>query len=806
MIRNYFKIAFRNIWKSKGYAGINIIGLSVAFCISIFLFMTVYFQLSFDNFHEDRERIFQTYLFSNEPGKPDRSGSMPIPLTPALKAEYPEVEAATRFMNGSSLVEYNGKYFDKQVQLVDADFLKVFSFKLLEGNRNSALNGLSDIVISKNMANAIFGKEDPVGKQLLLGGDENKKAYLVTGVLEDFPDNSTLQFDAFIRIENHGGYYREKNQWDAMSHRAFIKLKPNINQLAFENRLKSFATKYFAENISKLKKKGAKPDSRGDFFAVRLQKLENLHFDKDISGGSGSSIAVVYALLGIAFFILLIACINFINLTVARSFTRAREVGVRKSLGALKNQLFVQIWGEATMICFGGFVVGILLAYLLLPQFNATFQGKLSLAYIFQPDRMAIIVTLFLLVTLIAGGYPAWQMSKFNAVEVLKGKITLTRPGILRNSLIVTQFTLSSLLICCTIIAIQQVDHLRTQPLGFTKEQVISIPVGNKVNGQQVLRRMRNLLNGDPAIVSLSGSTVNLGVGKDRSTSRSVIGFTYKDQEISSDWLHIDYDYLKTLGIKLLDGREFDPAYQTDSVNRVIITQSMAKMIGEKDPVGKFFETDTTGSKYQIIGLVPDFSLYSSKNDKKPVTMYLSNNEPINYIFIRVTPTSLVGSMDKISNIWKEVAPQSEFTGTFLDENTNAWYKDEEKFSQMFSLASGIAVLLSCLGLFAVALMVIEQRTKEIGVRKVLGASITNIVYTLSQDFVKMVVLSIAIATPLAWYAMQKWLDNYSYRIEISVWIFILVGLAAVLIALITVSFQSIKAALMNPVKSLKSE
>ena len=806
MIRNYFKIALRNIWKSKGYATINIVGLSVAFCISIFLFMTVYFQLSYDNFHEDKDRIFQTYLFSNDPGRAERAGSMPMPLTPALKAEYPEVEAATRFMNGSSLIEYKGKYFDKQIQLVDADFLKVFSFPLLEGNRNSALNGLSDIVISKNMAKAIFGAEDAVGKQLLLGGDENKKAYVVTGLLDDFPDNSSLRFDAFIRIENHGGYFREKDQWSAMSHRAFIKLKPNVDQLTFENRLKSFSSKYFAENITKLKKIGAKPDSRGDLFALRLQKLENIHFDKDISGSNGSSIAVVYALLGIAFFILLIACINFINLTVARSFTRAREVGVRKSLGAVKNQLFLQIWGEATMICFGGFIVGILLAYLLLPQFNATFQGKLSLAYIFQPDRFAIIISLFLVVTLIAGGYPAWQMSKFNAVEVLKGKITLTRPGILRNSLIVTQFTLSSLLICCTIIAVQQVDHLRTQPLGFTKEQVISIPVGNKVNGQQVLKRMRNLLNGDPAIVSLSGSTVNLGVGKDRSTSRSVLGFTYKDQEVSSDWVHIDYDYLKTLGIKLLDGREFDPAYQTDSVNRVIITQSMAKMIGEKDPVGKFFETDTAGAKYQIIGLVPDFNLYSSKNEKKPVTMYLSNNEAISYIFIRVTPASLIGAMDKIAKVWKEVAPQSEFTGTFLDENTNAWYKDEEKFSQMFSLASGIAVLLSCLGLFAVALMVIEQRTKEIGVRKVLGASIANIVYTLSHDFVKMVILSIAIATPLAWYSMQKWLDNYSYRIEISVWIFILVGLAAVFIALITVSFQSIKAALMNPVKSLKSE
>lgn len=806
MIRNYFKIAFRNLWKSKGYAAINIVGLAVAFCISIFLFLTAYFQLSFDSFHRDGDRIFQVYLFSNNPEKERKSSSMPMPLTPALKAEYPEIEAAARLMNNSSMVEYKGKSFDKQVMLTDPDFLKIFTFPLLKGNAETALHNLSDIVISENMAKAVFGSEDPVGKQIQLGSEGgNQKQYTVTGVLADFPDNSSIQYDAFIRIENSGEYVNQKDSWDAMFHQVYLKLKPNSDQIAFEKRLKSFSKKYFAGNITSLTKQGAKPDKRGDIFAVRLQKLANVHFDKDISGGAASG-TLVYALMGIAFFILLIACINFINLSVARSFTRAREVGVRKSLGALKKQLFVQIWGETSMICFVGFIAGLLLAYLFLPQFNATFRGKLTLGYIFQPDSMGIILSLFLLVTLIAGGYPAWQMSKFNAVEVLKGKITLKRPGILRNSLIVTQFTLSSLLICCTIIAVQQVAFLRTQPLGFDKDQVISIPVGNKANGQQVLRRMRNQLASDPAILGISGSGVNLGVGNDHSTSRSVLGFTYKEKEISSDWVSIDYDYVKTLGIKLLDGREFDPAYPSDSLDRVIITQSMAKMIGEKEPVGKYFQTDTAGVKYQIIGLVPDFHLYSLKADQKPITLHLSHSDPISYIFVRVTPQSLAGAMDKLKAVWKDVAPQAEFIGSYMDENTNAWYKEEERLSQIFSLASGIAILLSCLGLFAVALMVIEQRTKEIGVRKVLGASVSSIVYTLSEDFVKMVVLSIVIATPLAWFFMQKWLDNYSYRIEISAWVFVVVGISAVVIALVTVSFQSIKAALMNPVKSLKTE
>jgi ABC-type antimicrobial peptide transport system permease subunit len=806
MFRNYLKIAFRNLWKSKGYAFLNVAGLAVAFCISAFLFLTAYFQLSFDNFHKDKERIYQTYFFSNDPERAQSSGSMPFPLTPAMKSEFPEIERIARVVNGSDVLEYKGKYFDKQVMFTDPDFLKIFTFPLVKGSVETALQDLSSIIISENMAKAIFGKEDPMGKSLQVGLDANRKEYVVTGVLKDFPDNSSIKFDAFVRTENDGGYKQSKEQWDAHSHRVYLKLTPNADQMAFEKRLKPFVQKYFSESITSLKKKGAKPDEKGDIFALRIQKLDDLHFDSKISGGGTAPIALVYALMGIGFFILLIACINFINLNVARSFIRAREVGVRKSLGALKNQLFVQIWGEAAVICFFGFLTGVILAILLLPSFNATFQSKLTLDYMFQPDKIALLFGLFVLVTLIAGGYPAWQMSKFNAVEVLKGKVTMKKPGVLRNSLIVAQFTLSSLLICSTVIAVQQVDHLRKQPLGFQKEEVISIPVGNKINGKKVLMRMRNELSGDPDIIAVSGSGVNLGVGMDRSTSRSVIGFNYKEKEISTDWLSIDYDYLKALNIKLLSGREFNPAYPSDSVDRVIITESMAKMISEKDPVGKYFQTDTAGVKYQIIGLVPDFNLYSSKNEKKPITMHLGGSESVSYIFVRVTPQSLSVSMDKLKNVWKQVAPETEFTGTFVDENTDSWYREEGHLSKVFSLASGIAIILSCLGLFAIALIVMEQRTKEIGVRKVLGASIAGLVFVLSKDFVKLVLIAIVIATPLAWFFMQKWLDNYAYRIEINPMIFVFVGLAAVFVAVATVSFQSIKAALMNPVKSLKSE
>lgn len=805
MLRNYFKIAFRSLWKSKGYAAINAVGLSVAFCICVFLFLTAYLQLTYDAFHADGDRIFQTYFFTNDPEKPTKSGFVPLPFGPALKADFPEL-ATARILNGrKSPVEVNGNYFDKLATMTDPDFFKIFSFPLLKGNPETALRDINNVVISENMAKAAFGAQDPMGKIIFLGNESDRKQYIVTGVISDAPHNSTIQYDVLIRIENLPNYQQSKDHWDNFSHSVFIKLPSNVNQAAFENRLKPFAKKYLPATFEELTKKGAKPDVFGDVFAVRLQQLSKVHFDREISG-KGAPIAIVYTLLGIGFFILLIACINFINLSIARSFTRAKEVGVRKSLGALKNQLFVQIWSESTLICFVSFAVGLTLAYTLLPKFNAQFDARLTLDHLFQPGFIALIAGVFLLVTFVAGGYPAWQMTRFNPVEVLKGKVSLKRPGILRNSLIVTQFSMSSLLACCTIIASQQVDFLRTRPLGFDKEQVISIPVGNQANGRQVLGRLRNKLANTPSVLAITGTGVNLGRGKDRVSSRSTVGFTYKGRQVESDWLLVDYDYFKTLNIKPLAGREFSRAYPSDSVRRVIITQSMAKAMGESNPVGMLFGDDSDSTKSQVIGVVPDFHLYSLADQTRPITMYLSAKEPIRYIFVRIAPSSMDRSMDRLKSVWKEVAPQAEFMGSFLNENIDAWYQNEEMLSRILSLAAGIAILLSCLGLFAIALMVIEQRTKEIGIRKVMGAGITNLILVLSQDFVKPVLLALTIAIPLAWFGMKSWLDHYPERVAISAWVFVWVGLGTLGIALATVSFQTLKAALVNPIKSLKSE
>ncbi|GAA4450034.1 ABC transporter permease [Nibrella saemangeumensis] len=808
MLRNYVKIAFRHLWKSKEYATINVVGLGAAFCISVFLFLTAYLQLTYDSFHEDADRIFKVYSFANDPEQPTKTGAMPLPLQPALKAEFPELEAVTRVLTIKNSAEYDGKYLDKIVTAVDPDFLTLFSFPLIKGTRETALSELSSVVLSERMAENIFGRSEPMGKHIRIHSNGQPKEYIVTGIAREAPTNSTIHFDALIRIENLPAYAGSKANWSDNSYPVFVKTAANVDQSALEERFKAFTAKYFPDRQKELKSKGARPDSCGDVFALRLDKLTDIHFDRKSADQKGTPVAVVYVLLGMVAFILLIACINFINLSIARSFKRAREVGVRKSLGALRGELFVQIWGESTLICFFGFALGALLAYLFLPAFNAVFGAKLDLAYALQPGFIGLIIGLFILVTLLAGGYPAWQMAKLNTVEVLKGKVSMKRPGVLRNALIVTQFSLSSLLICCTVVAMQQVNHLQRSPVGFDTEQIISIPVGEQVNGRQVLQRLRNRLANDPAVLTITGAGVNLGRGKDRVMSRSVLGFTYKGRQVSTDMLLVDYDYFKTLNINMLAGRDFSPAYPADSANRIIVTESMAKLIGEKNLVGTLLgdDSDTTGTKSQIIGVVSDFQLYSVADKARPITIHLSATEPIRYVFVRVAPNDLMRSMDRIKQVWREVAPQSEFMGSFLNENVAEWYQNETQLSQIFSLAAGIAILLSFIGLFAVAILVIEQRTKEIGIRKILGSSIFGIVLLLSRDFVKLVLIALAIALPLAGFGLQQWLNNYAVRIELSGWVFAGVGLAAILIALLSVSFQTVKAALANPVKSLRSE
>ncbi len=804
MFKNYFKIAWRNLVKHKAYTAINLIGLVVAFSSSMLVFLAAYFDLSFNGFHANKEHLFRTYnVLMSDDG--DRYGtSMAYPAIPALKRDYPEVKYAARWRYGSSSVRYNGKDYNKMIRATDPDFLQMFSFPMMNGNPASALKELSNLVISENMAKAIFGKEDPMNKIVQLRIENDWKDFTISGIVSDFPENSTIQYDALMRMENMPDYTKNKDEWNNQQHEAYVQLTDNISKAQFEKAANKFYTRNNPPNPEDVRKSGVKPDKDGNYSHLALTPITDVQFYDNSTGGTKKT--SVYTLFLLAFFIMLIASINFINLSIARSFTRSKEVGVRKSIGADKRQLFLQIWGESLLVCFAAFIIGLLVAWILLPQFRTLFSTSLPFSFILQPVTILLLVGCFVLVSIVSGGYPAMVMAGFNTIEILKGKLTLKKRGGLRNGLIVVQFSIAILLICSTVIVMQQLNYLHNMPLGYTKEQVISVPTNGSANGGMFIQKLRNEFLMEPAVLSVSGSNLNIGRGLDKSNSRSSYGFDYGDKNIQTDWMFTDYDYLKTLGIKLLAGRDFNRSFATDSTISVIVNESMAKQLGDKDVIGKFLLPDSSQPKVQIIGVVPDFHLYSMHEKIEPLTMQIGRSDYMGYAMVRASAGNMVAVMEKVKSYWNKQLPGKEFKGSFLDENTDRWFKKEQQLSVIYSIAAAIAIIISCMGLFAIALLMIEQRIKEIGVRKSLGASVHGIVTLLSSDFIKLVLIAIVIASPIAWYAMYNWLKDFAYHISIQWWVFALTGLLAIIIALLTISYQSIRAALMNPVRSLRSE
>jgi len=804
MFKNYLKIAWRNLIKHKAYSAINLVGLVVAFSSSILVFLAAYFDLSFDGFHANVKNIYQTYNQVLTPEGVRYGTSMAYPLAPALKKEFPEVKYAARLRYGSGAIRYKGKDYNKFIRTTDPDFLRMFSFPLIAGNANTALNDLSNIVLSQTVAKSIFGKEDALNKTIQIKLNNAWTNFIVTAVISDFPQNSSIEYDGLIRIENSGDYAGNENEWNMQHHSVFIQLADNVSQSQFEKKLLPFLTKNNPPNPAEIKRANIKPDINGNYATLKLSALKDIHFFDSSTGGAKKT--YVYTLLLLAFFIMLIASINFINLSIARSFTRAKEVGVRKSIGANKRQMFLQIWGESLLICTIAFIIGLLIAYLLLPSFRSLFNTVLPFSFITRPVTLLYILGCFLLVSLVSGGYPALIMSGLNTIEILKGKLTLKKRGGLRNGLIVVQFSIAILLICSTVIVLQQLNYLRNMPLGYNKQEVISIPISNTVEGGAFIQKMRNEFLMDPNVVAVSGTNINIGDGLDNSNSQQSYGFNYGDKIIQTDWLNVDYDYLKTLDIKLTAGRDFDRAYGADSTTSVLVNESMAKLMGDKNVAGKFIQPDTSQPKFQVVGVIPDFHLYSMHEKIAPLTLQIGHGTAMEYALLRLKPGNMIPVMEKVKKFWKTQLPNKEFQGSFLDENTDRWFKKEQQLSQIYSIAAGIAIIISCMGLFAIALLMIEQRIKEIGVRKSMGASVESIVSLLSKDFIKLVLLAIVIASPLAWYFMNRWLGDFAYRIQIQWWVFVAVGLLAIIIALLTVSYQSIRAALMNPVNSLRSE
>ncbi|PRD47338.1 ABC transporter permease [Sphingobacterium haloxyli] len=801
MIKNHIKIAWRNIRKSKLLSGIHIFGLSLAIATATLLYLTAMFELSFDDFHEEKERIGLAYTTSEPEEGITYSATMPAPFATSLKSELPGIEHISRYYNTSVTLRHGNKQFASNNKYVDADFLSIFSFPLLHGHQK-ALEDLNGIVIDGTMANNLFGTTDVVGKQVEISRGEGWVPRTITAVITPLPSNSSLTFTSLQRFEQKADYQNRIEDWGHEDHSVFVKMTDKINDAAFTQQTKSFIDLYYKDNSNMLKRDGAKADKSGAYISLHLLPLDQYHRN-DLGLGQAKSTLFPWILLVIAALILFIACSNFINLSLANSITRTKVIGTRKTLGGSTTQLIGQLWTESLVLCVVALIIGLGLAAVLLPEYNAAMNVQLSMLQLFSPINLLFFMLMFVLLTLFAGGYPAWRLARINIIHSLKGTATVTGGG-LRNSLTVVQFAIAIVLITATIVISTQLHYISERPLGFNKSEVISIPIGDGVDPESALQKMRAKLASQPWVEAVSASDINIGIGQDGNNANSRFGFDYEGRQISTNFMRVDYDYLKTLHIKLIAGRDFDRAFSSDSTAVLINKQMAAQLGGLETVLGKTLSID---GDPQIIGIIDDFNFKDLRTKVGPLTLSINPRIfNLEYIFVRVKTSGLRETLAQVGKTWKEVNPKADIAASYLDENTQNMYKDEKRFAQVIIGGALVAIAISCLGLFALALLTINQRVKEIGIRKVLGSSVSSIVLLLSKDFAKLVLLAFVLAAPLSWWIMKGWLQNFAYHIDLQWWMFVLAGLATVITALLMVSFQAAQAARTNPVDSLRDE
>lgn len=806
MFRNYFKITLRNLWKDRTFTVLNLIGLTAAFGVAFLLSMYALFELSYDKFHNNIGSIYQVYTNEQTSRGVESSEANPIPFAEALKDEVPGVEKITRYATGGPLLSYNGNTFRVGTAWADPAFFEIFSFPIAEGDKHNPISNKASIVLSKKMTTSIFGKESALGKTITIQRDGEETPVVVTAILKDIPAASSMKFDAMLNFKNlpDGFYANNLDRWDAHNHPVYMKLASSISPEQFEKSTKDFSLLHFADDIASAKRDGAQPNAEGNFRQIKLLPVKDRSFVIIKDGLLSVSKTLQYIVLGIAFLILFIASVNFINMSLAKSAQRLREIGMRKTLGAGKIQLFFQFWGESIFVFIVAVILGCFLAFSLLKPFQTLFDTQASFVSLSSPGMILGVLLSILIITLIAGGYPALLMSRLETLQALKGKLNVGGKNRLRNVLMVVQFSIAIILISGTIVLWQQVDYLRNKDLGFNKEQVISFPLNTKQDHGNVLQLLRNEFSTMPNILSVTASNNILGLGRDGSNMTSVLGFDYNNREVSTNMLSVDYDYAETLDIKLLKGRTFNRNYPADSL-AVLINEAMVKELGEEDPVGlRFFLADSI--QYSVIGVVKNFNFQELSKGVEPITFFMDGTSPMRYAYVKVAPANLSQSYETVKKVWNKIEPDTEFLGSFLDENIDRTLMKERTMTTMISSGSILAIILSCIGLFAISLLVVSQRQKEIGIRKVVGASVSTITVLLTKDFLKLVGIAFVIATPIAWYATSQWLQNYVYRIDLNFWIFLAAGAIALLIAVFTISFRTIQAALKNPVESLKTE
>ncbi|HWB93782.1 MAG TPA: ABC transporter permease [Puia sp.] len=657
MLQNYLKLAWRQLTKNKLHSSINIGGLIVGFTIGIAILMVVYQQFSFDKFQVNRNRIYETYQVFNHPAKTVIENGFPMAQGPAYKAGAPGIEHMTRMLDGDNHIRYKGRDLSIPVMLVDADYFSMFSFPIVEGRQTNPLQNLNSIVLREDAAREIFGNEDPIGKTIKASTRDKMQDLVVTAVIKDGLATS-FNFPALARIENISGYSSSSKDWEGRGMSLYVELKKGVTAREAEKQLIPIDRQHVPGWYDNLEKEGAKPDKYGDLWATRLLPLEDVHFSTEVNGHKAIGIGQILILLTVAVLIILIASFNFINISLAAAFTRSREMGIRKCLGAVKWKLFLQLWGESLLVCTISFLASLLLVNVLLNSIPSIEKIRIALSGVIgQPGFLLLALGLLLGVSLLAGGYPALMMTRFRIVETLKGRLNIKHKSPLRSSLIVFQFVIACIMISGTYIAWQQYRYLQNADTGIDKDVIVSVPLHDPAKGRETIEKLRVLLASDPHVVSVTGSNINLGRGSDHRTIKLGFGFTYKGRNLSTTAADVDYDYLKTLGIHPTLGRDFDKTYSTDTANKVVISESLARQLGTGDPIGQYLGADSSWSGWQVIGVFPDFHLYSLAEKQEPLMLLLDPHATPSYCFIRTTGHNTLATMSAIKKRWQPSSP-----------------------------------------------------------------------------------------------------------------------------------------------------
>lgn len=789
MFQNYFKTAWRNLWKNKAFSLINIMGLALGVTCGLVIMLWVADEYGVDGFHKNGERLYSVYIQQFHSDGVDAYYGGSGMLAAEMKRVLPEVQYAVNMdWDNLNTFEANHKILKQNGLHAGEDFFKLFSYPLLEGNATSALKNPDAISISKKMAEAFFGSAAAAFGQTIRF--QNTKQFTITAVFDDFPQNSTMQFDYLINYQDIAAEDWVKD-WGNSGQPCYILLRQGTDAKAFAAKIARFLDTYDQDqNEHSYKRLGIQ-----NYGEVYLHS----HFDK--SGNiSGGKIQYVQLFTLVAVFILLIACINFMNLTTARSVKRAKEIGIRKAIGAVRWALIRQFIGEAWLIVGLAVLVSFLLVPLALPYFNQLTGKAIPLPF-GSLNFWLSIITLVALTGIIAGSYPALYLSSFKPVSVLKGVSKFSSSAVwFRKGLVVFQFMLSIVLIVGTIVVNKQVKYIQTTNLGYDKENLLLVPLEGDLIEQYPL--FKNQLLNQPGIKDVTRTTDNLVQILNGTTG---VEWQGKDPNRDSEFAHaaIGYDFVKTMRLELAQGRDFSKDFATDSVG-YLLNESAAKIIGFQNPVGQALTL--WGNPGTIIGVLKDFHFNSMHEQIRPMILRYGENTEWGRALVRTEPGQTQAALASLEKVCKALNPKFPFTYQFSDEEYAKLYQSEQVVSKLANYFAFLGIFISCLGLLGLVTFTAEQRTKEIGVRKVLGASVSSVVALLSTDFLKLVFIALLIASPLAYYLMQRWLADFAYRINMEWWMFVLAGLLAVGIALLTVSYQSIKAALMNPVKSLRSE